>query len=46
MIWLMYHAYSLVTDLEGSTRGIQLCRGALVVAEILSKALIYLMVSS
>ncbi len=42
MIWLMYHAYSLVTDLKGQ-RGIFSFAGALVVAEIFSKALIFIL---
>lgn len=44
MIWLMYHAYSLVTDLKGQ-RGVFSFVGALVAAEILSKVLIYLIFS-
>ena len=45
MIWLMYHAYALVSDLKGQTAVFSFI-GALVLAEIISKALIYLILSS
>jgi len=45
MIWLMYHAYALVSDLKGQTAVFSFI-GALVLAEIVSKALIYLILGS
>ena len=45
MIWLMYHAYALVSDLKGQTAVFSFV-GALVLAEIISRALIYAILSS
>ncbi len=42
MIWLMYHGYSLVTNLRGQ-RAVFSFVGALVAAEVLSKVLIWLL---
>lgn len=40
MVWLMYHAYALVTNLSGQ-RAVFSFAGAVIVAEIISKTLIY-----
>ncbi|TVQ35340.1 MAG: hypothetical protein EA370_09400 [Wenzhouxiangella sp.] len=45
MIWLMYHGYALVTNLRGQ-RAVFSFVGALVVAEIVSKLLIWLLFTS